>query len=293
MKKLLVTGASGFLGWHVCNAAAATWRVYGTVWRHPIDMPCGQTVRVDLTRETDTRKMFEAIRPDAVIHTAALAKPEICEQSPQEAHAANVTAAAIIARCCRDKAIPLVFTSTDIVFDGLNPPYQETDPVCPVNTYGRQKALAEQRIRALYAHATVCRLPLLFGRPGPAGQSFLQPLLANMRKQTPVTLFKDEFRTPVSAQTAAGGLLVALNRTPRVIHLGGPERISRYQFGIMVAEYFGLDRDLIIGGSQKDANMLALRPPDVSLDNRKARALGFAPPDLASELIRLSDTNEW
>ena len=293
MKKLLVTGASGFLGWHVCNAAADNWRVYGTVWKHPFNASFGKTVRINLTSADDIQSVLNTIRPDAVIHTAALADPEVCQQSPEEAHAINVTAAAIIARYCRELSIQLVFTSTDIVFDGLNPPYQENDPVCPINTYGHQKVLAEQKIRRLCGHATICRLPLLFGQPGPAGQSFLQHLLVSMSNHSPVTLFKDEFRTPISAPTAAAGLLLVLNTAPRIVHLGGAVRVSRYDFGRMVAEIFGMDQGLIIGGSQKDANMLALRPPDVSLENRKARALGFSPPDLASELTRLRDMNDW
>jgi dTDP-4-dehydrorhamnose reductase len=293
MKKLLVTGASGFLGWHVCIAAADTWRVYGTVWKHPFSAPFGKTVGIDLTNADDTQRVLSTIRPDAVIHAAALANPEVCQQHAKEAHAINVTAAANIARYCHEQSVQLVFTSTDIVFDGLNPPYREDDPVCPVNAYGHQKVLAENKTRSLYAQATICRLPLLFGQPGPAGQSFLQHLLVNMCNRRPVTLFKDEYRTPISAPTAAAGLLLVLDTAPRCVHLGGNERISRYDFGCMVADVFGLDQGLIVGGSQKDANMLACRPPDVSLDNQKARTLGFSPPDLASELIRLRDMNDW
>jgi dTDP-4-dehydrorhamnose reductase len=114
-----------------------------------------------------------------------------------------------------------------------------------------------------------------------------------MDNRRPVTLFKDEFRTPISASTAAAGLLLMLNTAPQIVHLGGAERVSRYDFGRLVAAVFGMDQGLLIGGSQKDANMLASRPPDVSLDNRKARAMGFSPPDLASELARLRDTHDW
>jgi len=293
MRKLLITGASGFLGWHVCRRAARSWRIYGAVWTHPFKTPFFQPVRVDLTKAEDVTRIFEKVCPDAVIHTAAMADPEYCQQHPQAAYAINVDATATIARCCQARGIPLVFTSTDIVFDGLNPPYGEADPVSPVNIYGEQKVLAEGKIQAHYPRASICRLALMFGQSTPSSKSFLQPMLASLRRRQPIRLFEDEFRTPISGDAGAAGLLLALAKMPGILHLGGAQRISRYQFGCLVAKHYGLDPGLIMGGSQKNANMLALRPPDVSLDNRKACALGFRPPDLASELVRLQQRREW
>jgi len=292
MRRLLITGASGFLGWHLCRRASRSWHIYGSVWRHPVKAAFFESVRVDLTNTGDLQRVFEEVCPEAVIHTAAMANPEDCQQHPQAASAVNVDATVAIARCCQARDIPLVFTSTDIVFDGLNPPYRETDPVSPVNIYGEQKAAAEKEIQACYPQATICRLPLIFGRPTPTGNSFLQPMLARMRRGQSIRLFKDEFRTPISADTGAAGLLLALAKLPGILHLGGAERVSRYQFGCLVAEHYGFDPGLIIGGSQKDVNMLASRPPDVSLDNRKARALGFCPPALATELDRLHQRHD-
>lgn len=273
--------------------ASKSWYVYGSFWKHPVKAAFFKPVRVDLTNAGGLKQLFEEVCPDAVIHTAAMANPEDCQQHPQAAYAVNVDATVAIARYCQARDIPLVFTSTDIVFDGLNPPYRETDPVSPVNIYGEHKVIAEQEILACYPQTTICRLPLMFGRSTPAGKSFLQPLLASMRGRQRIRLFKDEFRTPISADTGAAGLLLALGGVTGILHLGGAESISRYQFGCLVAELFGFDPGLIIGGSQKDVNMLALRPPDVSLDSRKARALGFCQPDLTWELVRLHQRHDW
>ena len=100
----------------------------------------------------------------------------------------------------------------------------------------------------------------------------------------------DEFRTPVSATTAAQGLLLALEkRVNGILHLGGKERISRYNFGLLLAEVLQLNQDLIEPGKQEDIIMAAPRSPDTSLDSSKAWQLGYSPLSLEDELIAISD----
>ena len=140
-------------------------------------------------------------------------------------------------------SIPYVFTSTDLVFDGLNPPYKETDPVSPVNLYGEQKVMAERGILVRYPVAAICRMPLMFGVATPPATSFMQPFMQTLREGKELSLFTDEFRTPVSGKTAAQGLLLAL-AISGIIHLGGKERVSRYDFGRLLIEVLQLPNGL-------------------------------------------------
>lgn len=291
MKKLLITGGNGFLGWNLCGVAKESWDVFGTVFSHNIDIPGCKKVPVNLTDYNSLKKMFIDIQPEAVIHTAAESQPNSCQTNPDESYRINVETSVNIASLCADSTIPFVFTSTDLVFDGLNPPYSEEDPVSPVSIYGEQKVNAEIEILKLYPEAAICRMPLMFGDPSPVSNSFLQPILSNLKDNNPITLFTDEYRTPANAYSTARGLLWALENISGIIHLGGKERISRYEFGIKVAEYCRFDKSLIKPILQKDIQMPAPRSPDVSLDSSKAFEMGYSPLPLIGEFRQLGCMN--
>jgi dTDP-4-dehydrorhamnose reductase len=284
MQKLLVTGASGFLGWNLCQIARADWEVHGTYARHSIEIPEIELHSIDLTDLDTVDRTISAIAPDAIIHTAAASQPNFCQNNPELSYRINVTVSQHLAKICQDANIPFVFTSTDLVFDGTKAPYRETDPVAPLNIYGEQKVTAEREILAVYLRASICRMPLMFGMAPANATSFIQPWIKSLQAGESLNLFVDEFRTPVSARTAAQGLLMALKLAPGTIHLGGKDRISRYDFGLLLADVFGFDSSLILPIYQKDLQMAAPRAADVSMDISKALALGYDLPPLRSEL---------
>ena len=275
MQRLLITGSSGFLGWNLCQLARSEWEVYGTYDRHPIEISDTNLHRLDLTNLDRVRAEIDRIAPDAVIHTAAASSPNFCQSYPDQSYQINVTASAQLAQICAAAKIPFVFTSTDLVFDGTQPPYLETDPVSPINIYGEQKVAAERYILTAYPQATICRMPLMFGISPPTATSFIQPWISALRSHQSIQLFTDEFRTPVSATTAAQGLLMALKAAPVILNLGGKERVSRYEFGRLLAQVFEFDLSLLAPISQRDLLMAAPRAADVSLDSTKAIELGY------------------
>jgi dTDP-4-dehydrorhamnose reductase len=284
MKKLLITGASGFLGWHTCQLAKQEWEVYGTYHSHFLEIPGIKMLKVNLNNFQDLKQIFSEIRPDAVIHTAAQSQPNFCQTYPQQSHKINVTASCNIAGLCADYSIPCVFTSTDLVFNGLNAPYKETAAVCPVNIYGEQKVMAEIGMLKRYPMTAVCRMPLMFGRETPTAKSFIQPFIQTLKAEKELNLFIDEFRTPVSGTTAAKGLLLASEKVNGIIHLGGKERISRYDFGKILIEVFNLPSTGLRGCRQQDVKMSAPRPADVALDSSQAFKLGYQPLSIKEEL---------
>lgn len=288
MKRLLITGASGFLGWHVCQLAKTEWEVYGTYFSHSLEIPGVKIVKVNLTAFQELKDIFNEINPAAVIHTAAQSQPNFCQTHPQESYTINVTASCNIAGLCADYGIPCAFTSTDLVFNGLNAPYKETDSVCPVSIYGEQKVKAEAGMLERYPNTAVCRMPLMFGIATPTARSFIQPFIETLLAGKELNLFIDEFRTPASGTTAAKGLLLALEKVQGLIHLGGKERISRYDFGKLLVDIFQISDDKLQGCRQQDVKMAAPRPADVSLDSSKAFALGYEPLCLKEELAALN-----
>lgn len=243
-------------------------------------------VSLDLRDYASLKQMLQTVQPDAVIHTAAQARPHICQAEPQSTFAINVEASLNLAGLCADKQISLLFVSTDLVFDGLHPPYAESDPVSPINIYGEQKVAAEQGMVERYPRTMVGRMPLMYGVV-PHAPSFLQPLVQNLQKGQSLQLFQDEFRTPVSGTDAAQGLLLMLEQDKRCLHLGGPEHLSRYQIGQHLVKILGFSDERLTGCLQADTALSTPRPADVSLDSSQAYALGFAPHLLTQELERL------
>ncbi|MEO0457436.1 MAG: NAD(P)-dependent oxidoreductase [Cyanobacteria bacterium P01_A01_bin.114] len=289
LPRLLVTGASGFLGWHLCHQACDRYQVLGTYFTQSISSPRFTTEPLDLTDTATLQTRLEKLRPDAVIHTAAQSKPNTCQQHPAESYRINVAASEQLAYFCAQAAISLVFTSTDLVFDGQHAPYSETDTPQPVNLYGAQKVEAEQRILAAHPEAVVCRMPLMFGAATPTAQSFLQGCLSTLQTGKTLSLFTDEFRTPVSATDAAAGLLLAVTHPGSGIwHLGGPERLSRYEFGQRLVEQWKLNPICLKACRQADVPMAAPRPADVALSSQKAFQMGYQPQSIKGALRQLA-----
>jgi len=253
-------------------------------------MPGVTAHRLDLTNSKEVESWLSQLQPDGVIHTAALSKPNQCEQEPDLSYQVNVEATRTLARFCSSRQIPLVFTSTEQVFDGESAPYPETAHPSPINVYGRHKYEAEQILQQLHPQAVICRMPLMYGLPGPTSQSFVQGFIQKLEAQQPLPLFVDEYRSPAYVEDAAEGLLMALEKGVGMLHLGGPERISRYQFGLLLAEIFNLDGASISPSYRAEVPMPAARPADLTTHNHRAIAMGYAPRTPREGLMAMKQT---
>ena len=313
--KLLITGATGFLGSHILRSAQERWHPVGTWYRtsrRQAQQFFGEidNGRIDLGEYSETKAMMEAVRPAAVIHTAAITDLDYCEQYPHDSLRINQQAAVDLAALCADVDIPFVFTSADLVFDGTQAPYTEADPVTPINVCGEHKALAEELILAVNADAAICRMPLLLGYAGLGRETLFHKIVAAFRAGREITLFGDALRTPVSAAVAAEGLLqvagsgfeddvnvAEIDRVVGLLHLGGRDLISLFELGLLTLELLGVEGRLAIPislsdapSSQADRPLRAARSSNVALDSSRAFELGYDPPVLRAQLEGLLPT---
>ena len=291
MQKLLITGASGFLGWNIARYIEKhhkdDWQIIGSYQHNPVNLTNVEAIQIDLTNTTALNTVFSQHKPDAVIHAAAASKPAFCEEHPQIAYAINVFSSLKIAALCKKASIPLIFTSTDLVFDGTSAPYKETDPTSAVSVYGKQKVEAEKGILELYSDALICRMPLMFGDAPAHANLFFSFVLNSLKAGKELKLFCDDIRVPVSGQVASQGLLHVLGKASGLLHMGGDEQVTRYDFGLKIVEAFGFQNADIKPISMDDVDFLAHPSKDVAMDCGKARALGFHPPSLATQLNSL------
>lgn len=297
----LVTGATGFLGAHVVAAAVARNRLQGTFAdplgrlvvaagrdvalapRYSTPRDAAQWIAVDLLAELPA--FLARVDPCEVIHCAALSRARDCQADPERAQRTNAALAGELAAWCQAHAARLVHVSTDLVFGRVDAPrggFREDDEPAPVSVYGETKLAGERAVLAAHPAAVVARLPLLYGDSAGRALGASDTLLAAVERDEVPPLFVDEFRTPLEVTTAARALVELLDKDTRgVLHVAGPERISRHALGLAVLEAMGLAR------ADAEANVRAVeqatldtgapRSRDVSLDARRAARLLATP----------------
>lgn len=257
-----ITGANGLIGSHLVRLAprvAPQWTVAALT-----------RAQCDLTDFEALRRVFAAQRPELVIHCAAISSTPFCEANPAVARQVNVDAVALLAELAA--GIPLVFFSTDLVFDGLKGNYVESDAPCPLNRYAQAKLEAEGMVLANPRH-TVIRTSLNGGVSPTGDRGFNGELRRAWRAGRGVRLFTDEYRSPIPAAVTAQAVwaLVAKDR-PGLYHLAGSERLSRWQIGRLVAARCPELNPRLEPGSLRDYQGPP-RAPDTTLNCAKIQKL--------------------
>jgi dTDP-4-dehydrorhamnose reductase len=270
--RLLITGASGLLGAYLLRELVNHDGIVargGPQGGERFGIPLRP---IDLTDADAVAEAFRTDRPDVVLHAGALALVADCCRDPKKAWNINVAGTTMLARLSAEAGARLVFVSTDLVFDGDGAPYQEKDSPSPVSVYGRTKQAAEEAVFAAPRSAVV-RISLLYGPALHGRPSFYDEQAAALRVGRPVTLFRDEWRTPLDLTTAARGLIaVTMSDFSGLLHVGGPERLSRLDMGLRLAAFLGVDPSPIVATDRASAPASEPRPRDVSLDSSRWRA---------------------
>ena len=270
--RILVTGASGYLGWHLVRRLESSHEVTAACGSNPVAFARARTTSVDLSDPASIRALARTAAPDSVIHAAAITDVGACQHDPAVARRVNTEGTASLLAESR-RANPdagFVLVSTDLVFDGAKPGgmYEESDDPAPLMAYGETKLLAERAVLGAPG-AVVLRSSLIYGPPSAPRPCFLEWMLAGLRAGTG-SLFTDEFRSPVHVDDLAAAIeAVATGRLSGLFHAGGPERISRHQFGRIAAQAHGLPAENARPARQADVVTTTPRPADVSMDSRR------------------------
>lgn len=252
--RAIITGAAGLIGQYLIKIAqrwAPEWDVHGLV-----------RADLDLTDYSKVDRTWQAIKPDAVIHCAAMSRTNDCEQDPEKARRINVEATAHLAQLSQH--IPFIFLSSAEVFDGEAGWYAETDRPNPLNVYGKTKLEAEQVVLQNQRH-TVLRIVLTAGASENGNRSFVEDMCRTAKAHKNITLYADEFRCPLPAGVVARAVWQLLDKDcPGLYHLGGRERLSRWEIGQALLSWYPELEGRLVQGSARD-HVGAPRPADLSL----------------------------
>lgn len=292
--RILITGASGLLGLNVALELCKEHTVCGTANQHTLHTGAFTVLQADLLAPGALESLFEQARPDWVIHCAALANLEACEANPALASQLNTELPRRLAQLCtqtrRDVTrggARLVHISTDAVFDGARGDYTETDTPNPLGVYARTKLEGEWAVAEADPSAIIARVNL-FGWSMSGRRSLAEFFFNNLSAGKQVMGFTDVIFCPLLVNDIAHLLVGMLElELSGVYHTVSAECLSKYVFGVRLAERFGLDARLISPTSVHQSGLSAARAPNLSLRTDKlAAALGTPLPSLSPALER-------
>lgn len=257
--RILITGAHGLLGGSLLREETDAQLV--GCGRRPEPVVSAPYHQVDLADPEAVLRLLRQVRPDHVIHTAALTDVDRCETDPDFAHQANVGLVAHLVAACGALGIGLVQISTDYVFDGSNGPYGEGDATAPVCNYGRQKLESERLVLGSEIEGLVVRTLWLYGHTGGARRNLVTWPVEALARGESLRIVDDQWGNPTYVRDAASCLIeLCQHRATGIFHLGGASFLTRYELVRQLADLFGLDASLVSPMSTAQADQAAPRP---------------------------------
>ncbi|WP_169982652.1 sugar nucleotide-binding protein [Microbispora sp. H10836] len=251
--RVLIVGGSGFLGGELARrCSAAGHEVIATYLTRPGEAPGVEWMPLDVRRRGDVDALVRASRPEVVVNAAY----RQADWTTTAAGAANVAlaASAVGGR--------LVHVSSDAVFSGAAIRYDETCVPDPITPYGAAKAAAETAVDAIAPSAVIARTSLIIGDGDSPHEALVRSLAGGGARGV---LFTDDVRCPVHVTDLAAALLeLAASEHHGIHHVAGPDAVSRYELGVLIARRDGLDESALPPGRRADTDIPG--PLDVRLE---------------------------
>ena len=268
-KKVLITGGSGLLAVNWALSICDKYEVVLLLHHKKISLLGVNIDTASLNNLDECLSMLDKHQPDVVIHTAGLTSVEKCELNPNLAQEVNADLAKNIATACSSQDVKLVHISTDHLFSSNQELFSEKSIPSPINNYAKTKLKGEQKVLENCKNTLVIRTNF-FGWGTKYRQSFSDFILNNLKDGKSIDLFQDVFFTPILIDELVGKVHQLINTGFNgIFNVVSNERLSKYEFGVKLANCFNLDIDLINAVSINDKENLVKRPKDMSLSNVK------------------------
>ena len=294
-KKVLVTGSNGLLGQKI---------IYSLIERKDIDLLASSKglnrlinksgykyIDLDITKNDEVKKVFENENPDAVINCAAMTNVDYCEENQDSCWEINVNAVENLAKSCEVSKSHLLHLSTDFVFDGKSGPYTENDIPNPLHFYAKSKLKSEEIVKKIMTNWTIARTIIIYGITDNMSRSnIVLWAKSEIGKGNTINVVNDQYRSPTLAEDLAKGCISIIDKSAYgLYHLSGPKTYSILNLVYQVADFYNLDKSLILPVTSVSLNQSATRPLSTGFDITKAKKdLDFNPVDFL-EGIKIMD----
>jgi len=277
MKKVLITGANGFVGHYVAQQLLQkSYKVVATGkgnCRLPFRSKNFLYETLDFTNEEAVSRVFKKHQPDIVIHSGAISKPDECELDKEKAFLINVTGTKYLLKHSEIFKSFFIFLSSDFIFSGEEEGmYAEEDAAAPVNYYGHTKLLAEEEVKQYVYDWSIVRTVLVYGPTLSGRHNILTFVAEGLKKERPLQIFNDQIRTPTYVEDLAEGIVrLVENHKTGIYHISGEEVLTPYDMAIAVAEYLRLNTALIKPATAATFDQPARRPLKTGFNIAKAK----------------------
>ncbi|MCK5683724.1 dTDP-4-dehydrorhamnose reductase [bacterium] len=268
--KILITGSNGNLGTKLIDTCLK--RGHNPVATDFAVEPSNRTLGKfeyfwgDVQEREKILQICNKVKPDVIIHTAAITDVDLCEQEHELAVNINLEGTVNILNYAEESGCKLVFISTDYVFDGQKGNYIETDETEPINFYGQNKLETENIIKETIENYLIIRTSSLYGIADNIQNNFLLWILKKLKKDEKVPLFIDQIVNPTLTDNLASNIFELISaEATGIYHLAGNDSMSRYEFGELVCEVFNYDKILLEKVSLSDFDFAAKRPKNSSM----------------------------
>jgi dTDP-4-dehydrorhamnose reductase len=263
VRRVLITGGSGYLGQHLVPSAVDRYDVlYTFLQNDPLALPGAS--RLDLLDRDAVLSLVGQFRPQVIIHTAGSNRSPNMEAVIREGTRHIVEAAGL-------SRARLIYLSTDVVFDGQHGPYRESDPVNPLHAYGRVKATAEELVDT-HPDRVIIRTSLIYGLN--IMDRSTEWIVAGLRAGQEVTLFNDQWRNPVWVESLSQACLELAGLAYQgTLHVAGQQALTRAEFGLKLLDWWGIEERATLRIGPSDDRW----PRDCRLDINLAQELLATP----------------
>ena len=291
--KILLTGANGLLGRHLVKKLAEKgYEVIATAkGESKINSISNDKVKffsLDITDGAAVNKLMDEVRPDVLLHTAAMTQVDECELNKIDCWNTNVTATRFLIDSAKETKSRIIFISTDFVFDGLHGPYKEEDEPNPVNYYGSTKLAAEKAVIQSGLDWAIVRTVLVVGNTEDGQrQNILTWVKEKLEKGETIKVVDDQVRTPTYVEDLADGIILILEKKSKgIFHIAGKDTLTPYQIAWQTAEFLKLNSKLIEKSDASNFTQAALRPPTTGFKIDKAKKELSYQPHSFSEILK-------
>lgn len=249
MKKILITGVSGYLGPYLCRELnrRGGLEVTGIYSSHKPDISGIDLVKCDLSKPNGLRSVFEKADPDIVYHLASVTPTRITTEEESYIEYFNKDVTSQIAQLCRSNNALMLYTSTDLVYSDGTDIDEDSSPLEPLTIYAKTKLMGEEEVKSNAERYIILRTALVYGFTLSAYTSFFDVAYKTLKSGEVVNAFGDQYRNPIYTEDAARILaeIPGKYRQNEILNFCGSEYLSRYDMCLMMTEEFGFNKDLI------------------------------------------------
>lgn len=280
-RRILVVGANGMLGQRVVEfySHLKDVELLGTSVEEKFVFDDLEYLQSDISNRNDIKNIVKDFCPDFIINAAAFTNVDLSETERELAWKINVKGVEYLAEASRILDTHLIHISTDYIFDGKSGPYLENDIPNPLGYYARTKLASENVLKISGIRYTILRTNVLYGTAKYSRPDFVKWVVDSLRAEKEIKIVDDQINNPTFIDDLVQGInkIVELHKEG-IYNIGGNEFLSRYDFTILIADYFNLDKSLIKKIKTEELNQPARRPLKSGLITIKAQSeLGYRP----------------